>query len=239
MNQQAATTADPLFSGLNDRSITAIPATVEQQRYVTSVAPKAANPGKWIEQKRYPPTTGMGTWVGIFWPAKVKRCCTTPRLRALRGFRPPAESTLGAGESDQWLSRAMISRMASTSSLSLSRQEYSLRKTRSAGWSSRAQPSPQPARQSSSLRRFSGASLTRMSTSRVRRKALRKRRRALVPEGHDENSPAFQRWDRPALCCPRPEDGSPPFAERVPLRGSRDLPSGLGVSLPRITVEEK
>ena len=44
-----AATADPLFAGLKDRSITAIPATVEKQRYMTSVAPKAANPGRWVE----------------------------------------------------------------------------------------------------------------------------------------------------------------------------------------------
>ena len=53
-----ATTTDPLFAGLNDKSITAIPATVEKQRYVTSVAPKAANPGKWVEQPRLPIPTG-------------------------------------------------------------------------------------------------------------------------------------------------------------------------------------
>ena len=53
-----AKTADPLFAGLNDKSITAIPATVEKQRYMTSVAPKAANPGKWIEQPRLPIPTG-------------------------------------------------------------------------------------------------------------------------------------------------------------------------------------
>ena len=38
----------PLFLGLNDKSITDIPKTVEKQRYMTSVAPKAANPGKWV-----------------------------------------------------------------------------------------------------------------------------------------------------------------------------------------------
>ena len=43
-----AKTADPLFAGLNDKSITTIPATVEKQRYMTSVAPKGANPGKWV-----------------------------------------------------------------------------------------------------------------------------------------------------------------------------------------------
>ena len=53
-----AKTTDPLFAGLNDKSITAIPATVEKQRYMTSVAPKAANPGKWVEQPRLPIPTG-------------------------------------------------------------------------------------------------------------------------------------------------------------------------------------
>ena len=48
----------PVFLGLNDKTITAIPATVEKQRYMTSVAPKAANPGKWIEQPRMPIPTG-------------------------------------------------------------------------------------------------------------------------------------------------------------------------------------
>jgi len=58
MNDTAAPTSDPLFAGLNDRSITAIPATVEKQRYVTSVAPTAANPGRWVEQPRLPIPTG-------------------------------------------------------------------------------------------------------------------------------------------------------------------------------------
>ena len=35
-----AKTNDPLFAGLNDKTITAIPAAVEKQRYITSVAPK-------------------------------------------------------------------------------------------------------------------------------------------------------------------------------------------------------
>lgn len=48
----------PLFLGLNDKSITDIPKTVEKQRYMTSVAPKAANPGKWVEQPRMPIPTG-------------------------------------------------------------------------------------------------------------------------------------------------------------------------------------
>jgi N-acetylneuraminic acid mutarotase len=50
--------ADPLFAGLKDRSITAIPPTVEKQRYTASVAPKAANPGRWVEQPRLPIPTG-------------------------------------------------------------------------------------------------------------------------------------------------------------------------------------
>ena len=48
----------PLFLGLNDKTITDIPKTVEKQRYMMSVAPKAANPGKWVEQPRMPIPTG-------------------------------------------------------------------------------------------------------------------------------------------------------------------------------------
>ena len=48
----------PLFLGLNDKTVTAIPKTVEKRRYMTSVAPKAANPGKWVEQPRMPIPTG-------------------------------------------------------------------------------------------------------------------------------------------------------------------------------------
>ena len=48
----------PLFLGLNDKTIIDIPKTVEKQRYMTSVAPKAANPGKWVEQPRMPIPTG-------------------------------------------------------------------------------------------------------------------------------------------------------------------------------------
>src|ERR1044071_4706327 len=55
---------DPLFAGLNDHSITAIPATVEKQRYMTSVAPKAANPGKWTEMPRLPIPTGEHAVIG-------------------------------------------------------------------------------------------------------------------------------------------------------------------------------
>ena len=47
-----------LFMGLNDKTITDIPKTVEKQRYMTSVAPKTANPGKWVEQPRMPIPTG-------------------------------------------------------------------------------------------------------------------------------------------------------------------------------------
>ena len=36
----------PLFLGLNDKSLTDIPKTVEKQRYMTSVAPKAHNRDK-------------------------------------------------------------------------------------------------------------------------------------------------------------------------------------------------
>ena len=35
----------PTFLGLNDKTITDIPKTVEKQRYTVSVAPKAANGG--------------------------------------------------------------------------------------------------------------------------------------------------------------------------------------------------
>src|SRR6476469_2743429 len=48
----------PLFLGLNDKTVTDIPKTVEKQRYMVSVAPKAANPGKWVEQPRMPIPTG-------------------------------------------------------------------------------------------------------------------------------------------------------------------------------------
>src|SRR5580765_6491149 len=48
----------PLFLGLSDKSVTDIPKTVEKQRYMTSAAPKAANPGKWVEQPRMPIPTG-------------------------------------------------------------------------------------------------------------------------------------------------------------------------------------
>ena len=48
----------PTFLGLNDKTITDIPKTVEKQRYMMSVAPKAANPGKWVEMPRMPIPTG-------------------------------------------------------------------------------------------------------------------------------------------------------------------------------------
>src|SRR5690348_16836489 len=53
-----AATGDPLFAGLFDRNITSIPATVQKQRYMTSIAPVAANPGRWIEQPRLPIPVG-------------------------------------------------------------------------------------------------------------------------------------------------------------------------------------
>jgi hypothetical protein len=59
MTSPAATetaTSDPLFAGLFDRNITSIPATVEKQRYMTSIAPVAANPGRWVEEPRLPIT---------------------------------------------------------------------------------------------------------------------------------------------------------------------------------------
>ena len=60
----------PLFLGLNDKSITDIPKTVEKQRYMTSVAPKAANPGKWVEMPRMP------QWMS-------EKCIPNSRLRML------------------------------------------------------------------------------------------------------------------------------------------------------------
>ena len=48
----------PLFLGLTDKSIVDIPKAVEKQRYMTSVAPKAGNPGKWVEMPRLPIPTG-------------------------------------------------------------------------------------------------------------------------------------------------------------------------------------
>src|SRR3569833_2502157 len=48
----------PLFLGLNDKTVTDIPKTVEKQRYMTSVVPKAANPGRWVEMPRLPIPTG-------------------------------------------------------------------------------------------------------------------------------------------------------------------------------------
>ena len=54
----AADTGDPLFAGLFDRKITSIPASVEKQRYMTSTAPVAANPGRWVEQPRLPIPVG-------------------------------------------------------------------------------------------------------------------------------------------------------------------------------------
>jgi N-acetylneuraminic acid mutarotase len=53
-----AVTSDPLYAGLFDRNITSIPSTVEKQRYLTSIAPAAANPGRWAEQPRLPIPVG-------------------------------------------------------------------------------------------------------------------------------------------------------------------------------------
>ena len=53
-----AAITDPLFLGLFDKKITDIPATVAKQRYMTSVAPVAANPGRWVEQPRLPIPVG-------------------------------------------------------------------------------------------------------------------------------------------------------------------------------------
>ena len=56
--------------------------------------------------------------------------------------------------------------------------------------------------------------------------AFRKFKRAFVPEGHYDNSPAFQRWDRPVLCCTRPEG----TAESVEC-GARAFQAGSRPSL--------
>lgn len=53
-----AATDDPLFVGLQNPKITEIPKTVETQRYLTSTAPMAANPGRWVEQPRLPVPVG-------------------------------------------------------------------------------------------------------------------------------------------------------------------------------------
>jgi N-acetylneuraminic acid mutarotase len=57
----AAPPDDSLFAGLFDRKITDIPPTVHNQRTMSSVAPPAANPGRWVEQPRLPiPVGEMG-----------------------------------------------------------------------------------------------------------------------------------------------------------------------------------
>ncbi len=48
----------PVFLGLTDKTITDIPKSVEKQRYMTSVAPAAKKPGRWIEMPRLPVPTG-------------------------------------------------------------------------------------------------------------------------------------------------------------------------------------
>src|SRR5262245_16278507 len=47
-------TSDPLFAGLFDRNITSIPSTVAKHGYMTSIAPVAVNPGRWIYRWRLP-----------------------------------------------------------------------------------------------------------------------------------------------------------------------------------------
>ncbi len=53
-----AQTDDPLFVGLFNQKNTDIPATVEKQRYLTSIAPKAEHGGRWEEQPRLPVPVG-------------------------------------------------------------------------------------------------------------------------------------------------------------------------------------
>ena len=62
------------------------------------------------------------------------------------------------------------------------------------------------------------------------RNAFRKFKRAFVPEGHHDNSPAFQRWDRPVLCCTRPEGTaeSVEWGRRAYQAGSRPSLRDLG-----------
>ena len=60
--------------------------------------------------------------------------------------------------------------------------------------------------------------------------AFRKFKRAFVPEGHHDNSPAFQRWDGLVLCCTRPEGTaeSVECAARAFRAGSRPSLRDLG-----------
>ena len=74
----------PLFLGLTDKSITDIPKTVEKQRYMTSVAPKAANPGKWIEQPRLPIPTGEHAVIEC--AARSTSSPATPSIASIRIF---------------------------------------------------------------------------------------------------------------------------------------------------------
>ena len=53
-----AKTDDPLFIGLFNPKNTEIPAAVEKQRYLTSIAPVAAAGGRWEEQPRLPVPVG-------------------------------------------------------------------------------------------------------------------------------------------------------------------------------------
>jgi hypothetical protein len=56
--------------------------------------------------------------------------------------------------------------------------------------------------------------------------SFRKFKLAFAPEGHHDNSPAFQRWDRPVSCCTRPEG----TAESVEC-GTRAFQAGSRPSL--------
>ena len=63
----------PLFLGLNDRSISDIPKSVEKRRHMVSTAPMAANPGKWIAQPRMPVPTGEHVGGRMQWQDSLRR----------------------------------------------------------------------------------------------------------------------------------------------------------------------
>ena len=59
-------------------------------------------------------------------------------------------------------------------------------------------------------------------------------RRAFVPEGHDDNSSAFQRWTGQFCVAPVPEGRlNPPSAGRVAFTPGLAVPSDLGSFLLR------
>ena len=68
--------------------------------------------------------------------------------------------------------------------------------------------------------------LTRRTSSSDQERRIHCPERAFVPEGNHDNSPAFQRWDRPVLCCTRPEG----TAESVEC-GARAFQAGSRPSL--------